>query len=162
MTTPRLRPAVRAIVLDPADRILLVRFDFDGRIVWACPGGGIEDGEAEDAAIRRELDEEVGLTTFELGPVVWTRAHEFQLFGGRWDGQRERYYLVRTPAFEPRPRLTDAELAAEYVVGLRWWTAADLRAAGDDETTFAPRRLPSLLDELLSGGPPAAPIDAGV
>ena len=150
---------MRAIVLDPADRILLVRFSFDDREVWACPGGGIEDGEALEEAIRRELDEEIGLTTFELGPCVWTREHLIPLFDGRWDGQRERFHLVRSPAFEPRPRLTAEELAAEAVVGMRWWEPAELRAS---DTTFAPRRLPALLDELLSAGPPEAPFDAGV
>jgi 8-oxo-dGTP diphosphatase len=163
MTQLRIRPAVRALILDPADRVLLVRFDFRGRTVWACPGGGIEDGEPIEAAIRRELDEEVGLTSFELGPCVWTREHVIPLFDGRWDGQRERFYVVRCEAFEAQPRFTTQELAAEGIMELRWWTAAELAAA---RTTFAPRRLPELLAELLAeiitGGPPAEPIDAGV
>ena len=167
MQQPRLRSAVRAILLDPADRILLVRFDFEGRTVWACPGGGIEDGEAEAVAIQRELDEEVGLTTFELGPCVWKREHVIPLFGGRWDGQRERFYLVRAPAFEPRPRFTVEELAAEGVVELRWWTVAELLAA---DTTFAPRRMPELVAALVAAGaaadratePAGEPIDVGI
>src|SRR5215216_2278932 len=40
-----LRPAVRALVLDPADRVLLVRFQWPDKTVWAPPGGGIESGE---------------------------------------------------------------------------------------------------------------------
>jgi 8-oxo-dGTP pyrophosphatase MutT (NUDIX family) len=148
------------VLLDAADRILLVRFSFEGRIVWACPGGGIEDGEGDEHAIRRELDEEVGLTTFDLGACVWTREHLIPLFGGRWDGQRERFYLVRSPAFEPRPRLSAAELQAENVVGMRWWTRAELRAARD--VTFAPSRLAALLDELVRAGPSSGPIDVGV
>jgi ADP-ribose pyrophosphatase YjhB (NUDIX family) len=159
MNPPRLRPAVRAIIVDPDDQILLVRFDFEGRAVWACPGGGIENGEADAAAIRRELDEEVGLTSFELGPCVWTREHVIPIFGGRWDGQQERFYVVRAPAFEPRPRFSPEQLADEYLVDMRWWTAEELRAA---DVTFAPRRLPALLRDLLAAGAPATPIDAGV
>ena len=162
MTDLRIRPAVRAILLDPADRILLVRFDFDGRTVWACPGGGIEGAEPDADALRRELDEEVGLTTFELGPCVWVREHVIPLFGGRWDGQRERFYVVRTPAFEPHPRFTAAELAAEGVVELRWWTVDALRSA---DTLFAPRRLPEVLGTLLAGGGAPRdgdPLDVGV
>lgn len=159
MSAPRLRPAVRAIVLDPADRILLVRFSFPGRTVWACPGGGIEDGETGEAAIRRELDEEAGMADFEVGPCVWVREHVIPLFGGRWDGQAERFYLVRARAFEPRPRLTAEELAAEYVTAVRWWTAEELGTAAG---LFAPRRLPVLLRNLLRDGPGSVPIDVGV
>ena len=57
----RIRRAVRAIVLDPDDRILLVRFSFPSRDVWATPGGGIDEGESAEEAIRRELGEETGL-----------------------------------------------------------------------------------------------------
>jgi len=155
----RIRPAARAVLLDPEDRILLVRFEFPARTVWATPGGGIEPGETAEAAIRRELEEEAGLTAFELGPVIWTRLHIIPFIGGQWDGQREQYHLVRVPAFEPQPRLTWAELNREYVFGIRWWTVAELEEA---DATFAPRRLPELLRELLLDGPPAEPIDAGV
>jgi 8-oxo-dGTP diphosphatase len=159
MSEPRLRPAVRAIVLDPDDRVLLVRFEFPHASIWACPGGGIESGESDEAAIRRELAEEAGLTDFTLGPCVWTREHVIPLFGGRWDGQAERFYLVRTPSFDPRPRLNDDELRAEYVHGLRWWTVDEL---ADADVVFAPRRLPELLHELRRGEIGDTPIDAGI
>lgn len=155
----RMREAVRAVVLDPAGRILLVRFAFPDGVVWACPGGGVEPGETEEQAIRRELAEEAGLADVELGPIVWVREHVIPLFGGRWDGQRERYFLVPVPAFEPRPQLSVEELADEYVTGLRWWTASELRDAGD---TFAPGRLPELVNGLRGGAWPAEPIDVGI
>ena len=159
MSSPRIRRAVRAIVFDPAGRILLVRFNFPQRIVWACPGGGVEPGETDDIAIRRELDEEVGLAGFEIGPCVWIREHVIPLFGGKWDGQAERFYLVRAAAFQPRPSLTSEELAAEYVDDIRWWALDELDASLE---TFAPRRLPALLRALLRDGPGVAPIDVGV
>ncbi|OFW72465.1 MAG: hypothetical protein A2Y55_02760 [Actinobacteria bacterium RBG_16_68_12] len=159
VTEPHLRLATRAIVLDPCDRILLVRFDFGDRVVWATPGGGIEEGETDERAVRRELAEEAGLEEFELGPLVWTRTHHVPLGGGRWDGQTERYYLVRTPSFEPVPLLSWDELRAEGMTAIRWWTPAELGAA---EELFAPRRLPLLVRELLLHGPPAEPVDVGV
>ncbi|HET9507716.1 MAG TPA: NUDIX domain-containing protein [Gaiellaceae bacterium] len=155
----RLRQAARAVVLDPADRILLVRFEFPARTVWATPGGGIDDGETHEHAIVRELAEEAGLEEVELGPWIWTRTHVFPFESGRWDGQQERYVLVRTPAFEPAPRFTPDELAAEFVTAVRWWTQTELAAADE---LFAPRRLPELVAALLRDGPPGEPVDAGV
>jgi 8-oxo-dGTP pyrophosphatase MutT (NUDIX family) len=154
-----LRPAARAIVLDPAERILLVHFRFPAGSFWATPGGGIDEGETPEQAIVRELDEETGLVDFELGPWVWTRRHVFPFENGLWDGQVERYMLVRAPAFEPAPRFSREELAAEYVVEIRWWTAAEL-AASDER--FSPRRLPALLAALVRDGPPGEPFDVGV
>jgi len=155
----RLRQAARAVVLDPADRILLVRFEFPTNGVWATPGGGIDEGETPEQAIVRELDEELGLTGVELGPWIWTREHVVPFESGLWDGQVEQYALVRTDAFEPAPRFTPEQLAEEYVVGMRWWTLAELRASDE---RFAPRRLPELLAALLRDGPPGEPFDAGV
>ena len=155
----RLRQAARAVVLDPADRILLVRFQFPARTVWATPGGGIDHGETHEQAIVRELAEEAGLEEVELGPWIWTRTHVFPFESGRWDGQQERYVLVRTPAFEPAPRFTPDELAAEFVTAVRWWTQAELAAA---EVVFAPRRLPELVAALLRDGAPGESVDVGV
>ncbi len=159
MSELRLRLATRAIVLDPFDRILLVRFDFGDRVVWATPGGGIEEGETDEHALRRELAEEAGLEEFELGPPVWTRTHQVPLGGGMWDGQTERYYLVRTARFEPAPQLSWEELRAEGMTAVRWWTLDELEAT---EAQFAPRRLPLLVRELILHGPPAEPVDVGV
>jgi 8-oxo-dGTP pyrophosphatase MutT (NUDIX family) len=156
----RIRPAVRAVVLDPDDRVLLVRFDFPTRTVWATPGGGIEPGERAPNALRRELLEETGHVPAAIGPLIWTRLHIVPFIGGQWDGQREQYYLVRTPPFEPEPRLSWEQLNAEYVFELRWWTQAELDAAAGID--FAPRDLPELVRSLVSDGPPPEPIEAGV
>jgi 8-oxo-dGTP pyrophosphatase MutT (NUDIX family) len=159
MTELRIRPAARAIVLDPDDRILLVRFQFPDASFWATPGGGIEHGETPEEAVRRELAEEAGLSSVDVGPVVWRRLHIVPFIGGQWDGQRELYHLVRTPAFSPAPALSWEQLNDEFVFELRWWTPAELDEARE---TFAPRRLPELLRSLLRDGPPAEPIDVGV
>jgi G:T/U-mismatch repair DNA glycosylase/8-oxo-dGTP pyrophosphatase MutT (NUDIX family) len=152
------RAAVRALVVDRDERTLLVEFrdpGESGQIWWATPGGGIDEGEDVEAALQRELGEEIGLTDFELGPELWRREHTFA-----WDGriirQRERNWLVRVEEHEPQPSV---DLAAEHVAGIRWWTAAELDATGE---VLVPRRLPQLLRDLLANGPPHEPIDAGV
>lgn len=157
MTEPRLRPAVRALVIDPEARILLVRFEFeDVGTVWAMPGGGIEPHETAMEALHRELSEEVGLHDAEIGPLIWDFArHRIGAMGPDWDGQRDRVHLIRVPvAFEPAPMMTWDQLRSEGLHEVRWWTAAEVAA---HPGLFAPRRLPRLLDDLLRNGHPAEP-----
>jgi 8-oxo-dGTP diphosphatase len=157
---PSLRPAARAIILDPDDRILLCRFDFTergGPVVWAAPGGGVEPGENLLDALGRELAEEVGLTLVGRPPHVWH--HEVVEAGhaAGYDGVINDYFLVRANAFTPRGALSDTELAAENVSCIGWWTQEELISyAGTD--LFSPRDLPARLARLLTDGVPDQPI----
>jgi 8-oxo-dGTP pyrophosphatase MutT (NUDIX family) len=154
-----IRPAARALVLDPDDRTLLVRYvnpDTDEHL-WTTPGGGIDPRESLADAVRRELKEEAGLDA-EIGPVIWTR-REVYVWAGKTIDQREQFVLVRTERFEPRPDIGRNGLLAEDVHELRWWTLGELEAS--DAVVF-PTRLAYFLRELLEAGPPDEPIDVGV
>jgi 8-oxo-dGTP pyrophosphatase MutT (NUDIX family) len=153
---PELRVAARAIVLDPDDRVLLVLFrnPHSGAAWWATPGGALDPGETHEDALRRELREEAGIRA-EIGPCVWTREHTFE-WGERLVRQVERYFLVRVESDEVAPQ---ADLAAEDVHDVRWWRLDEVESSNEE---FAPRRLGVLVRELLAGGPPVEPLDAGV
>jgi TDG/mug DNA glycosylase family protein len=121
------RENVRAAVIDERDRVLLLRYGDGYGDWWVTPGGGREAAEDDEQTLRRELEEEVGLVEFELGPLLW------ELDGWTVDepgfgGFRSRVYLVRIDRFEP-PHLTEAR-------ELRWFSREEL-----DRVATRPRDL---------------------
>ena len=158
LSEPVIRPAVRAIVLD-SGRILLHRFVAPGDPgVWVTPGGAVDPGEDDEAALRRELEEELTVRDVEIGPWVWRRRHVWAWRGIVYD-TRERLALVRAPVGELRPTGHDSFFAgADSDEQWRWWSADEIEASAEE---FAPRRLAGLLRELVERGPPLEPVDTG-
>lgn len=154
-----LRPAVRLILLDQANRLLLVRFEDPSRQVswWAAPGGALKPGESHEEALKREVLEETGHHLLGPGAWIWTREHLFEHAGQQYR-QRERFYSTRTGSFEPVSHGLEADETA-YVRALRWWTLDELDATNDE---LSPRDLPHLIRRLVEEGPPPEPIKVGV
>jgi len=152
--------------MDRDRRVLLVHFDFEDDDLptglWACPGGGVDPGESHAEALTRELREELGLSldADDVGAPIWFKEHEFEM--ADWDGQADTFYLVEVEAFEPAPQFSEAELRAEGLDRMRWWTRTELRAAQrlqdrgnrahPDFVTLSPRRLFHLLEDLITDG----------
>lgn len=96
--------SVRGIVLTPEGRVVLVRHSYTPG--WHCPAGGI--GRREDAAtaIRRELQEEIGLHQglFE----------EVETIADSEEGRSRRLvtFMVREALYRPRWSLEIEEVAA--------------------------------------------------
>ena len=79
------RRAARVILLDPENRVLLMRYD-DGPpngSHWSTPGGGLNTGEEYPAAALRELAEETGWHDVVLLGEALRREFEMQ-YGQRW------------------------------------------------------------------------------
>jgi 8-oxo-dGTP pyrophosphatase MutT (NUDIX family) len=145
------RTAVRALLLTPEHETLLIRIrPPDGsECFWIAPGGGLEAGESAHEGLRRELREELGLTDFDAGPLVWRRHHTFD-WDGRRISQREEYRIVHVGRFEPV--MTDT-VEARVLDRFRWWPVDELEHATERLT---PLSLAQIMRRYLRDGAPSS------
>ena len=154
----RRRQAARVVVLDQDKRILLIKSldpaDPANTSWWEIPGGGMDPGESSGACALRELREEAGILSAEMGPVVWTQSVQFT-FAGLFFDQDEFIHVAWTEQTElAAPTLELFEAMAFQ--GARWWSVDEVV---ESDSPFLPARLPELLPALVAGELPDPPLD---
>ena len=103
MTGLPYRSNVGAVLFNAAGQVFVGRrADQALAGAWQLPQGGVDEGEDPRAAVLRELQEEIGTAnatilgehpewlTYDLPPELVGKA-----FGGRFRGQRQRWFALR-------------------------------------------------------------------
>lgn len=117
----RYRPNVAAILQRP-DGLVLIGQRSDFPESWQFPQGGIDEGESPEQALRREVQEEVGIAADAYQVTARSGPHRYDFPAGPdrrgFDGQEQVYFLCsllgKTP---PKPDLTGT--CGEFSA-LRW------------------------------------------
>jgi 8-oxo-dGTP diphosphatase len=99
------RPKLSGVkcILTHGERVLLVRHTY-GHRGWDLPGGSVKRGEAPEAAARREMNEELGVSI-----DGWRALGEFAL---TIDHHRDRVRCFQAELSDPALTLNLGELAA--------------------------------------------------
>jgi len=77
---------------------------------WGLPGGGIEQGETMEAALRRELREELGTEISDIRPLFFSDGRYEKSFA---DGGRRDVYMIFL-IFSCRASSSELNLGPEF------------------------------------------------
>jgi 8-oxo-dGTP pyrophosphatase MutT (NUDIX family) len=148
----------RVVLIDETSRVLLVssRDPQDGILVWYVPGGRVEAGEDLRTAAVREIKEEVGIDLDDVTGPIWERRFP-HTFDGRFVDGHEWFFVASVESSQVVDVKETGE-GARFFEGWRWWTVAEIRAY---DGVVGPQRLPDLLEPVLSGVLPSAPVLTG-
>ena len=146
------RYAARVVVLDPAERVLLLNWANrkKGTNWWATPGGGMEEGEKARVAAIRELAEEAGIEVADMEGPLWRSSHFFRS-GADLVLQHEVFFMARVVADAVSMEGLD-QFEAATSLGHRWWPLDELEASGE---AIYPKGLADLVRDVLRLGVPA-------
>lgn len=129
------RPCVGVMLMNRAGLVFAARRSDTDAPAWQMPQGGIDPGEVPRAAALRELEEETGLPPEAVELVAelpeWLSYDlpddlRAKVWGGRFRGQTQRWFLMRLTGDEAG---IDLERHSPEFVEWRWMSADDILAS---------------------------------
>jgi putative (di)nucleoside polyphosphate hydrolase len=95
------RPGVGIVLFNAAGDVLIAeRLDNPG--AWQLPQGGIDEGEAPEIAVFREMEEEIGTRNAEIIGMIedWItydlpQPYAQKLWKGKYKGQKQKWIALR-------------------------------------------------------------------
>ena len=114
------RRGVGVVLFNERGLVLMGKRIDNAAEAWQFPQGGIDHGESAREAVAREAEEEIGTRNFRIvaesgGWLSYRLPPELQsrLWGGRFVGQKQRWYLARFLGHDGEIRL-DAHGKPEF------------------------------------------------
>lgn len=120
----RLRISVVALFVDAGEVLLLHQMTLPEIDCWDLPGGGIDADESLEAGLRREVQEETGITEFKIERLL-TVEEGFYTIRGEQLHTINIIYLCSLP-YRPL-RLICSDLDEVGDMGIQWLNIKQLK-----------------------------------
>ncbi len=149
----KVRKSSRAIVINEENQIFLFKYKFDylaeDKAIWITPGGGLEEEESFEDALKRELFEEMGVKITESCPEVYYRNPIYTLKNDEKVQSVEKFFLVAVEDDEfSFNHWTESE--KKRMLAGKWWSVEEIEQSKDEFfTKDILRIMTELSDEKL-------------
>lgn len=119
----RLRVSVVALFVDGDAVLLLHQMTFPEPDCWDLPGGGLEPHEDLLTGLAREVEEETGITQFEVDRLLTV----FESFFPRTDDILHTLNIIYQCSLSSRPATLSGDPEEVGVKGIQWLRVTELR-----------------------------------
>lgn len=112
------RPAAGVMLLNNEGKVFVAQRLDSTLEAWQMPQGGLDEGEDAEAGALRELEEETGISSEKVEIVTRCPSDLFydlpddligKMWGGKWRGQRQAWFLMRFTGNDADVNLETAE-----------------------------------------------------